>query len=113
VPGTDSCSAANSVLINYFVSQQLHRYRYVDAERFGSLHVDHKLELGRLNDRKVGRLLTPENSAGENSSLAVRFPEFGSVAYQAAGGGEFAKLKHRRNRITSRQGGHLINAVGK
>src|SRR5882672_8612207 len=50
--------AASSALFDHFVSQQLHRYRYVDAERLGGLHIDDQLEFGRRLHGKVAGLGT-------------------------------------------------------
>src|SRR5262249_12030399 len=75
--------------------------------------VDHQLEFGGLHDRKISGLLALEYPAGKDSGFAVCIPESGSIAHQAAGGGKFAKLVHRGNRMTSRQRNDLIKAVGK
>jgi hypothetical protein len=42
------------------------------AECVGGLEVDDQLELGRLHDRQVGRLLAPENPAGWCAALLFR-----------------------------------------
>src|SRR5262249_24162613 len=107
------CIAANSALFDHFVSQQLHRNRYVEAKRPGRLHVDDQLELGRLHDRQISVLLAPENPAGQDTCLTVSVGDAWPIAHQAAGSSEFSKLECRRNRITSRQGSHLIKVAGK
>ena len=43
-----------------------------------------ELELRRLLDRQVGRLLALENSAGVDAGLTVSIVQIGSVAHQAA-----------------------------
>ena len=48
------------------------RRRHVEAERLGGLEVDDQLELGRLHDRQVGRLLALEDAAGIDADLAIR-----------------------------------------
>jgi hypothetical protein len=42
---------------------------HIEAERPGSLEVDDKLELGRLNDRKVDWLFALENAANKVAHL--------------------------------------------
>ena len=61
VPTTDSCAAANASLFNHHVGARKQRRRYGEAERPGGLEIDHELEFGRLLDRQIGRLVTPEN----------------------------------------------------
>ena len=43
----------------------------LEAERLGGLEVDDQLELGRLHDRQVGRLLALENAAGVDAGLTI------------------------------------------
>ena len=57
----------------------------------GGLDVDDQLELGRLHDRQVSRLLTLEDTAGIDADLTPRIRNVGSVAYQSAGFGEFTR----------------------
>jgi hypothetical protein len=45
-----------------------------EAERLGSLEVDHELELGRLQDRQVAGLGTLENAVRINASLVHGVP---------------------------------------
>ncbi len=58
VPKATERIAANSALFDHFVSQQLHRHRYVYAERLGGLHVDDQLEFGRRLHGKLAGLGT-------------------------------------------------------
>ena len=56
-----------------------------EAERLGSLEIEHELELCRLHDRKVGRLLALENPAGVDAGLAIGVGQARPVTHQAAG----------------------------
>jgi hypothetical protein len=61
VPYPDSCIAANCASFDHLVGANEYRGRHGKAERSGSLHVDHQLELGRLLYRQIGRLGALEN----------------------------------------------------
>src|SRR5262249_25526362 len=61
------------------------------------------LELGRLNDGEIGRLLSFENAASVNASLMVRIRNDGSVAHQPAGRSKLAPFVYRRNRMARSQ----------
>src|SRR5471032_1897460 len=52
----DSCIAANCASFDRLVGANEQRGRHGEAERFGSLHIDHQLEFGRLLYRQIGRL---------------------------------------------------------
>ena len=49
------------------------------------LEVDDQLELGRLHDRQIGRLLALEDATGVDAGLTIGIGDVGSVAHQAAG----------------------------
>ena len=66
----------------------------VEAERLGGLEIDDQLELGRLHDRQVGRLLALEDAADIDADLTIRIRDVGSVAHQSAGFGEFARMRY-------------------
>ena len=51
-------------LFDYLVGAGEQLRRQVEAERFGSLHIDHELVFGRRLHWKVGRFLALENSIG-------------------------------------------------
>ena len=67
------------------------------------LRLMHQLELGRLHDRQVGRLLALENSAGIDAGLTVASPNVGAVAHQAAGRGEVAIMYIGGHRVARGQ----------
>src|SRR5262249_40494957 len=56
-----------------------------EAECPGGVEVDHELELARLYDRQVGRLLALENPASIDAGLALGLGKTRSVAHQTAG----------------------------
>ena len=87
--------------------------RHLESERFGGLQVDDELEFGGLHDRQVGRLLALENAAGIDAGQTVQVRNTGSVAHQAAGRRERAKLEDRGHRVADRQCGELFAPVNK
>lgn len=90
-------------LFDQFVGPADKRVGDVEAERFCSLHVDNHLDLRDLLDRQIGRLFPLEYSAGVDADLTGRFREAASIAHQAAGHGELAKLGNRGHRMAERQ----------
>ena len=67
-----------------------------------------ELEFHRLLHRQVGRFLALEKAAGIVADQAERVAETGSVAHQAAGGGEIAPFINRGKRVARRQRHELI-----
>src|SRR5262245_15680210 len=47
--------------LDHLVGAGEQRGRYIDAKRPGGLQIDDELELGRLKDRQIGRLLPLED----------------------------------------------------
>src|SRR5262249_60088186 len=74
--------------------------RHGEAERLRGLHVDHQLELARLDDRQISGLRALENLPGIKTGLASRLRPAAAVAHQAAGGDEFGPFVDRRDRVT-------------
>jgi len=56
----------------------------IDADRFGSLQVDHQLELGRLLDGQVGRFRAPQDLGELQRPLRLGLGELRAVGKQAA-----------------------------
>src|SRR5439155_7329619 len=71
-------------LLNQLVRAQQQRLRDRDAERLRGLHVNYQIELGRLQDRQIGRLDAFEDSACIHARLAMHVRKIGSVTHQAA-----------------------------
>src|SRR6266478_305828 len=63
--------------------EQCRRHR--QTERLRGLQVDHQFELGRLYDRKVGRLPAPENAAGVKANLVISAEKVRSIAQKTPG----------------------------
>jgi hypothetical protein len=61
VPFPDSCTAANGDAIRSPRRRGQKRRRYVEAERLRHDQVNDEVELGRLLDRKIGGLRSPQN----------------------------------------------------
>ena len=55
-----------------------------ETERLGGLKVDRQLELGRLLDRQVGRLLALEDAVHVAGRAAVLIARSGAIAHQAS-----------------------------
>src|SRR5262245_52585304 len=87
VPGADLSRCSNvrghPALLDHLVGTREQRSGHFEAESLGGFEIDRKLEFSRLNDGKVGRLLTLENAAGISSSLSVGIALIGAIAHQA------------------------------
>src|SRR5262249_58344658 len=70
--------------LDHLVGEREQLVGILQSECFGSLEVDHKLKLGRLYDRQVGRLLALENAAGVDARLTKNVVNVGCVAHQSA-----------------------------
>src|SRR5262245_10235308 len=66
--------------------------RNFNAERFGSLEIDHQLELRGLDDRQVSWFGTFENAAHINANQPIRFGVTWPVTCQTTGDCELAPL---------------------
>jgi hypothetical protein len=67
------CTRKGPALLDHLVGARKQRRRHGEPERFGGLEVDHQLELGRLENRQIGRLLALENPADIDAGLAIAF----------------------------------------
>src|SRR5262245_846721 len=66
------------------VGTREHARWHFDAERLGSLEVDHQLVVGWLLDRKIARLLTLEDAVDVAGRVPVYVDRIGPVGDQAA-----------------------------
>src|SRR6266508_5352796 len=83
-----------STLLNHLVRPQQDGLSYGEAERLGSLEVDHELKCGGLLDghlRRVGALQDPVDVPGGES---VQFGYVGSIGDQTASSRVFAPRRH-------------------
>ena len=74
-----------------------------DAERLRGPEVDHRLELGRLQDRQVSGLCTVENLRGVDAILAISIGNIDTVAQQSARYSILAKLVNGRQALLCRE----------
>src|SRR5260370_25737101 len=107
VPRATERIAANSALFDHFVSQQLHRYRYIDAERLGGLHVDDQLEPGGLLDGEVGGLGALEDLVHVHRAAPKQVVDVGAIGDETADLDKLAGLGHGRQSVRC---GKLDNA---
>src|SRR5215472_2606364 len=96
------------ILFDGFVSEREQPGRYFDAEDLGDLEVDHELDLGRLQDRKIGRLHTLENLSNINAGLTKGIAKIGAIAHQSTGYDVLAQWIHGRYPIAGRQRDDLV-----
>src|SRR6516164_8426868 len=93
---SDAARGPSTPSFDYLVGEREELVGNFEVECLRGLEIDHKLELGRLHDREVGRLLSFENAASVNAGLTVRIRNDGSVAHQPTGRSELAPLVYRR-----------------
>src|SRR5437868_12980348 len=70
------------VSLDHLVGQREQRWRNLESERPGGPEIEHEFEFGGLHDRKIGRLLTFENSSSIVAGLAVSIGDTRSVTAQ-------------------------------
>jgi hypothetical protein len=70
-------------LFDHLVSDGEHPGWECDTERPGGLEIDHKLELGRLEYRQVGRLFALQNPPDIATTMAIGVRNIGSVAHES------------------------------
>src|SRR5436190_15921570 len=54
---------------------------HIEAKRLGGLHVNNELELGRLHDRQIGRLLAFENAPRIDAGLPICLLDACAIAH--------------------------------
>jgi hypothetical protein len=72
VPQADSCTATKAPLFDYLVGAHEQRWRHLEAERLGGLHINDQLDLRGLMHRQIGGLLALEDSAGIGTDQTER-----------------------------------------
>src|SRR5215475_8739007 len=85
-------SQQHSCSFDHLVGEREQIVGDVDAERLGSLEIDHELEFGYLHDGQVTWLLAFENATNIEANLTVHVGDAGAVAHQAPRQCIFAKL---------------------
>src|SRR5215831_1037268 len=96
-------SHQHSCSLDHLIGKREQLVGNFEVESLRGLEIDHKLELGRLHDREIGRLLSFENAASVNAGLTIRIRNDRAVAHQPAGRSELAPFVYRGNRMARRQ----------
>src|SRR6266404_6480714 len=97
-------------LFDHLVCNGEHARRNGQAKRLGGFKINHQLELGRLQDWQVGRLLSLENPACIEASETIRIGKARSVADQTTCRRELAILIDRRHTLSCCQRYELFGA---
>jgi hypothetical protein len=90
-------------LLNHLVGALLKAQRHIQAERFGSLEIDHQLELDRGLDRKLARLGALEDAIGIGRRAPIIIDLVISVRQQAADFSEETERIDGRDTVASNQ----------
>src|SRR5262245_59638597 len=106
---SDAARGPSTPSFNHLVGAAEQRQWNRDAERLGGLEVDDQLDFGQLLDRQISELGTRKNPAGIDADLTVQVGDIASVADQAAGRRERAKLIDRGYSVAERKCGQLLH----
>src|ERR1700682_3554301 len=87
-------------LLDHLVGSHLHNLRHRKAKRLGGLEVGYQIELGRLDDRQVGRLFALENFADIDASLAVAVGKVRPVTDEPTGSNIVSLRINHRDRMS-------------
>src|SRR5262249_53900153 len=90
-------------LLNHLVGKREHRRGHLKAERLRGFEVDDQLELGRLQNRQIGRSGAFEDSTGVNGDLAKLLGVIRRIADEPPIIDEFALKIHGRNSMLRRE----------
>src|SRR5215831_17637750 len=85
-----------SFSFDHLVGDGEHARRNGQPERLGRFHVDDQVELGRLHNRKIARLITLENPPSVDPNLMIGIHNAWSVAHQATSHSVFGIWIDRR-----------------
>src|SRR5215475_8961188 len=97
------CCVAASPLFDHLVRAAEQWQWHRETERRGGLEVDDQLYLHHLLDRQICRLIAFQNPAGVDAGRTKRVSKTGSVAHEAAGRCELARLVDSGHGVTNRQ----------
>src|ERR1700680_5029820 len=95
-------------LFNHLVSSREQGLWYGEAERFGSLQVDHQFEFGWCLHRKIARLYAPENPIDVGCRLPSLFDKIDAVNHKAAARDEQAEWINRCQMVFRRHSGYPL-----
>src|SRR5262249_52555863 len=90
--------------LNQFSCLQEKRVCHGNAKSACGLEIDDEIELGRLQNRQVGRFFALENSANVDAQLMLGVTEATSIAYQASINGVLPGGEYRRHRVAREYG---------
>src|SRR6516165_7921643 len=79
----DAARGPSTPSFDHLVGDGEYARRNSEAKHPCSLKIDNQLELGRLQHRQIGGLLTLENAAGIDARLAICVLKTGPIAHQA------------------------------
>jgi hypothetical protein len=106
LPHPDSCDVAKKASsFDHLVGAPKQRDRESEAERPGGLEVDKQLNFRGLLHREVRRFGARKNQAGMDTALMPPISNTTSVAHEAAGRSEFAKLVDRGHSVANGERG--------
>src|SRR5262249_58861682 len=91
------------MLLDHLVCDGEKPWREAEAECSGGVEVDHELELARLHDRQVGRLLALGNPAGVDATLPLGPGKTRSLTLQTAAFGGLSKRIDPRHPLVGPQ----------
>ena len=94
---------AEASLLDHLVGNGEQRWRHGEAQHPGGLVIDDKLELGRLQDRQVRRLLAFEDAAGIDADLTPPIRNAGAITNQPADFGKLTRPRGRGECVARRQ----------
>jgi hypothetical protein len=78
----EKCQYSNSELFDHLVGTGEQRHRYLETESPSGLEIDGEIELGRLLDRQIARLLALEDFAREYAHSPMDGSKADSMADQ-------------------------------
>src|SRR5262249_43611250 len=91
------------VSLDHLVGAREQRRWHVDAEDLSSRQIDDEIELGRLLDRDVGRLRTPQNPVDVVCGSPKQVGQVWSIGHQTSHFDILARAVHRRQPRAQRQ----------
>src|SRR6516165_2265033 len=92
---SDAARGPSTPSFNHLVGDGEQGWRDGEAKCLRGLEIDYQLELGRLQNWQIRGRFPPENAAGIDANLSQHVHKQGSIAHEATGRSEVAKLRDR------------------